>query len=102
MALLEQFAARKLPSSVTPHSRLEVRARGNDVTLTELRPYVMDRKQETDHPVARFHYEQDGRWRLFWPRHEGGWCEYERVPPSRDPTLLVRELEADPTHIFWG
>lgn len=102
MALLEQFAARKFPPNAGSHCRLEVRARGNDVTLTERRPYVLDRKHETDHPIARFTYEPAGRWRLFWLRNNGIWYEYENLPPSPDPAPLVRELEEDPTHIFWG
>ena len=100
--LLEQFAWRKYPSYARSQARLEIRSRGRDVTVVERRPYFRDRTQETEHTIARFHYGPDGRWRLLWLRHTGRWYPYENAGPSKDPARLVRELEADSTHIFWG
>jgi hypothetical protein len=100
--LLEQFAARKFPPHNRAQARLEVTARGRDISVLELRPGILDHTKETEHIVARFHYEPDGQWRLFWLRHTGRWYAYENTGPSRDPARLVRELEDDPTHIFWG
>lgn len=100
--LLEQFAWRKYPSYARSQARLEIRTRGREVTVVERRPYFRDRTRETEHTIARFHYEPDGRWRLLWRRHTGRWCPYVNAAPSKNPARLVRELETDPTHIFWG
>jgi hypothetical protein len=99
---LEQLAWRKVPAHARAQVRLEIKARGNDVTVVECRPYFRDPSQETEHPIARFHYEPDGRWRLFWLRHTGRWYKYENARPTKDTARLIRELETDPTHIFWG
>jgi len=99
---LEQYAWRKFPPQSRSQVRLEIKARGNDVTVVERRPYYLDHTTETEHPIARFHYEPDGRWRLFWLRHTGRWYKYENARPTKATARLVRELETDPTHIFWG
>jgi hypothetical protein len=72
------------------------------VVVLECRHHFRDRALETARLIARFHYGPDGRWRLYWLRHTGRWYVYDRVGPSKDPARLVRELEDDPTNIFWG
>jgi hypothetical protein len=100
--LLEQFGERKFSPRIRDKVRLKVKARGVDVIVLECRRNIRDRTLETEHPIARFHYGRDGRWRLFWLRHTGRWYAYENVGPSKDPVRVVRELENDPTNIFWG
>jgi hypothetical protein len=100
--LLEQFAARKFSPRIRDKVRLEVKARGSDIIVLECRRHFRVRELETKCPIARFHYQPDGRWRLFWLHHTGRWQAYENVGSSRDLVRLVRELEDDSTHIFWG
>jgi len=40
-------------------------------------------------------------WRLYWADRNGRWHRYDDLPPGRVDQVL-REIESDPTGIFWG
>ena len=41
-------------------------------------------------------------WRLYWRDREEGWHEYAQLPFARDVDAILREIDVDPTAIFWG
>ena len=40
-------------------------------------------------------------WSLYWADRNGRWHRYDAIPPGRVDQVL-REIESDPTGIFWG
>ena len=40
-------------------------------------------------------------WSLYWADRNGRWHPYDDLPPGRIEHVL-REIETDPTGIFWG
>lgn len=53
-------------------------------------------------PIARLQYTQGTRrWTLYWRDRNLRFHRYEGVPPTADIQILLAEIEADPTHIFW-
>jgi hypothetical protein len=40
-------------------------------------------------------------WSLYWADRNGRWHRYDDLPPGRVDQVL-REIESDPTGIFWG
>lgn len=100
---LSQYCREKIPARVRHQIRLDFKFRGNAVTLIEHRPYFLDPKIWTDSPVAQFRYnEKQRRWALYYPDRNSRWHEYFDVDPNPDFDVLLREVDEDPTHIFWG
>ena len=57
----------------------------------------------TRFPIARLRYTKaNGRWSLFWRDRHLRFHAYDRLSPSVHVDDLLREIDADPTAIFWG
>jgi hypothetical protein len=99
---LDTFCDR-VPPAIRQKLRYEYRFRGNAVILLERRPHFQDRKRYTEHEFAKFVYSPTvGGWSLKWSDRNGRWHAYDGfadVPQFRD---VLREVEADPTCIFFG
>jgi hypothetical protein len=76
--------------------------RERTVTLVELRPRLMVPDEWAELKVAQFRRDDEGLWSLYCRDRNGRWHRYRPVPPSRDVEDLLREVDADPTGIFWG
>ena len=75
------------------------------MTIVERRaPWREDFGPEwTRSPIARLRYVQrTGVWTLYWRDRNACWHRYDRVGPSARIEVLLDELDADPTGIFWG
>ena len=44
----------------------------------------------------------DGEWTLCCRDQHGKWHAYDPLPPTPDFRKVLREIQADPTGIFWG
>lgn len=99
---LEKFWNR-VPEAIWPKLAYEYRLGGTSVVVLERRPHFQDRAQQTELSFAKFVYSPTvGGWSLKWSDRHGRWHAYEgfqNVPHFRD---LLREVEADPTGIFFG
>ncbi len=78
-------------------------AAGNTVTLVEQRPYFRDPSAAwTQSKVAVFEYDPTTRtWELFAFDRNDRRMPYD-AEPTADLAVLVAEVDADPTGIFWG
>jgi hypothetical protein len=75
------------------------------VTIVERRPPWRpdDGPEWTSFGIARLRYNgQRGEWTLYWRDSNACWHRYDRIDPSSDLTMLLAEIESDPTAIFWG
>jgi hypothetical protein len=41
-------------------------------------------------------------WTLQWRERDGKWNRYADAKPTTDVTVLLNEIDEDPTGIFWG
>lgn len=100
--ILDKFCER-VPSAIRSELAYEYRFRGSTVVLLERRPHFQDRSRHTEHAFAKFVYSpRIGGWSLRWSDRNGRWHAYEGfqdLPHFRD---VLREVEADPTCIFFG
>jgi Protein of unknown function (DUF3024) len=100
--LLDKFSER-VPPAVRPELAYVYRFERNSVVLIERRPHHRDRTRQTEHEFAKFVYSpRVGGWSLRWRDRNGQWHRYEgfeNVPQFRD---VLREVESDPTCIFFG
>lgn len=54
-------------------------------------------------PVAQFRYDTDTQlWSLYWADRNSRWDRYWDLDPESTLEPLLKEVEADPTGIFWG
>jgi hypothetical protein len=100
---LEQYCRERFPERVRDQLRLSYRIRGNNVTLVEGRPGLLNPEKWSDMAVAQFRFRPaDSKWLLYWADRNSRWHEYDDVEPSDDLDDLLREVDRDPTGIFWG
>ncbi len=93
-----------MPAHVSSQLRYRMDIHRNAVTVVECRsvdPY---------HPagdwfevfVARLRFTRLRGWELYWPDRNSKFHIYEGVEPTQDVTLLLGEINRDPTGIFFG
>ena len=90
-----------------PPERIRVgfRFRGNSVTLFQERPSIggSSPPQSIESLVAQFRLNPDSQlWQIYCVDRNRRWHRYTRVAPTRSFELLIKEIEEDPTGIFWG
>jgi hypothetical protein len=99
---LDKFCDR-VPPAIRPELTYEYQFRGNAVVLLERRPHFQDRKRHTEHVFAKFVYSPTvGGWSLKWRDRNGRWHAYEGFKDVTQFRDVLREVEADPTCIFFG
>lgn len=100
---LAAYSLKKIPEDIRGKVKLTYRIRGNNVTLLETRPYYLDPSIWTENPVAQFRYDEpSNQWFLYYPDRNSKWRLYEGVDPTANLDVLLKEIDRDPTGIFWG
>lgn len=103
LAKIRKYCQAQVPARLRDQVRIETAVRGSSVTILEYRPLWQAVPSEwSSVRVAQLRYSASTQdWSLFWADRNGRWHRYEDLPPGRVDQLL-REIEADPTGIFWG
>ena len=100
---LQAYCESRVPFHVRNQLRMSFRITGHDVILFEERPAFRPPHEWRESPVAKFSYVATRKvWRLFCQHSDLRWHEYRRVPSAGDFDVLLKEVDNDPTHIFWG
>ena len=101
---------RSLAPVCTPHPdpavsselRHGYRVEQYSVILFSSRPNFLAPQEWRDEDVAKFTFvKAKGVWRLFCKFRDLKWHSYEPLPESPNFSVLVAEVRADPTGIFW-
>ena len=101
--LLSNFCEERVPAAVRDQVRMDFRVRGHDVELFESRPAFAAPHDWQDVDVAKFRYVKSrGVWKLYCKFRDGRWRAYQPRPEAATFEELLREVDADPTCIFWG
>lgn len=100
---LTKFCDKRIPEHVKSQVRLEYVIKGNNVTLCEKRPFFLDKEKWTESKIAQFRYDHtENKWTLFCTDRNSKWHEYTVVEPNSDFNEMLKEVDKDPTGIFWG
>jgi len=100
---LVAFYERRLPPHVRGEIQLLHTVRGNTVTMIEARPYFRNPSEWTQSRMAQFRYYSETRnWTLHYADRNHKWHVYPDIDPSTQFEDLLREVDRDPTGIFWG
>jgi Protein of unknown function (DUF3024) len=101
-ALLTEFCDR-VPHRVRHQLRHGFTIAGTAVELFEERPHYLQKDRWIHEPVAKFRFVATRElWQLYCMRRDLKWHRYELLPAAGTFEILFREVEEDPTGIFWG
>lgn len=101
--ILTKYCAQKMPPHARDKIRFDYRIRGNHVTLYTERPRFDKPSEWADSVVAQFRFNhQDKKWSLYCADRNSRWHLYTIAAPRTDFEALLREVDRDPTGIFYG
>ena len=92
----------RVPDRVKDKVRLEVTVKAKRVCIHERRPPFLGVGEWTSSPIAQVRYQGDGTWTLYFGDRYGKWTLYFDLDPNQPIDVIIKELEADPTSVFWG
>jgi Protein of unknown function (DUF3024) len=93
----------RVPHRVRDQLRHGFTIAGNTVELFEERPHYLQKDRWIQEPVAKFRFVATRElWQLYCMRRDLKWHSYALLPIAGTFEILFREVEADPTGIFWG
>jgi Protein of unknown function (DUF3024) len=93
----------KVPEHVRDQVQHRFRVEANAIVLFEFRPSFQEPKIWHEEPVAKFRFlASRGEWHLYWMDRNSKWRQYEWLAPKRTFAPLLKEVECDPTCLFWG
>ncbi|HAL55686.1 MAG TPA: hypothetical protein DCP63_04220 [Bacteroidetes bacterium] len=96
------YCANRVSERVRDRLRVGFQTRGNSVTPFEERPQFQNPSHWIKVVIAQFRYNYaNGQWSLSCADRNSRWHDYE-FNAARDIRTLLREVDADPTGIFWG
>jgi hypothetical protein len=104
-AEVRAFCERRVPAHARDQIRLDHTVRGEAITIVERRlPRHEDLRPEwSSMTIAQLRFEgPTATWTLWWSDRNGRWHRYDDVGPTPDLDPLLREIDEDPTGIFWG
>ena len=100
-----QWAHEKTPAEYRDERRVEVDVGLRGLTIFECRPPWSEHigPDWTRAAIARLDYAvKNNEWTLYWPDRNSTFRQYLGVGPTEHLGELLAEIDADPTHIFWG
>jgi hypothetical protein len=100
---LTKYCEQRIPPHVRDQVRLNYRIRGNLVTLFEERTVYKQPSKCVEIFIAQFRFNpQDKKWSLYCADRNSRWHLYGLLSPSADFDELLKEVDRDPTGIFYG
>ncbi len=105
IAAIRSYCEQRVPPHAIHQVRVEAIVDRGAATIIERRaPCRPDYGPEwTTAPVARLRYTISRRhWTLYRRDRNFRWHRYAYLEPSADVTVLLDEIDSDPTGIFWG
>jgi hypothetical protein len=100
--IVADYCAKRVPEHARHQVKMGFTIRGNSITLIKERPHWQKPDLWIKSPIAQFRYDaKTGKWTLYCADRNSRWHDYQ-IEPERDIRVLLREVDADPTGIFWG
>lgn len=98
---LSAYCENRIPVHVRDKVRLNFKFSGNSVTLFEERPAFQKPEIWVQTMIAQFRFEiQTNKWALYCADRNSKWHLYDVKPSNLND--LLKEVDKDPTGIFWG
>lgn len=100
---VDKYCKNKIPEHLKDEIKLFYKFRGKSVTIFEYRsPWRKGMKDWTSVAIAQMRYDgKTGKWTLYCADRNDRWHEYYDIEPTKDIDFLLKEVDEDPTGIFW-
>ena len=105
VARLQRWCAARVPEGARHQVYVECQRAAGHLTIVERRaPWSPDMGPEwTSSPIAQLRYDHPAQtWTLFGRDRNMRFHTYDRLPAAPHIDVLLTEIGADPTGIFWG
>jgi hypothetical protein len=104
VARIRAWCDERVPQRLRDEARVEIKVRGNAVTIFDCRPsWHPDDSEWSRVPVAQLRYQPSIKtWTLHCSDRNGRWHPYPAVPSAGPAQLLLEEIGSDPMALFWG
>ena len=100
---MKQYCDTKIPIEHQNEIKLLYNIRGNNVTLIESRPLFLDKNKWGEFKIAQFRYNpNNNKWALYCRNRNEKWFIYMNIDDCENLEDLLKEVDDDPTGIFWG
>jgi hypothetical protein len=100
---LSKYCLNRIPEHARHNVRLIFNINENMVTLILARPYFRNPSKWAERSVAQIRFDNDiNTWQLYFIDRNNNWRPYDLIQPSTDFDDLLKELDRDPTGVFWG
>jgi hypothetical protein len=100
---LSQYCLNHIPEHARHNVRLVFNISENIVTLILARPYFRNPSKWAERSVAQIRFDSDMKtWQLYFIDRKNNWRPYDLIQPRADFDDLLKELDRDPTGVFWG
>ena len=100
---IEHFCKTNVPKEVQNEIQLKYSIRGNSFTLLESRPKWDDDSKWIDMKIAQMRFDkQSMKWKLYWRNQHEKWFSYDGFESKTEIKDLLKEIDEDPTCVFWG
>lgn len=99
---LTRYCERRVPAELSNEIKIDYKIRGNSVTLFESRPYWNDSSKWYKLKIVQFRFNpEENIWTLYCADRNERWHLYIDAESSLNLDDLLREVDKDPTGIFW-
>lgn len=101
--ILSSYCDKKIPLGIRDKLELVYSVTGNSIILYERRPHFLQNNKKHDSPVAKIKFINKWRnWELYYMNRNLRWCKYWDYVPKKRFSTILKEIDRDPTGIFWG
>jgi hypothetical protein len=101
--LMSSYCKNKIPQEIQDKIKLSYKIRGNNITLIESRPIWNNESVWSDMKIAQIRFENENKtFTLYCADRNDKWHLYDFIDPSQDLEVILKEIDDDPTSIFWG
>jgi hypothetical protein len=100
---ISSFCKSRSPEKLKDQIRITYKIPENSITIYEERVYFKDSSKWSKSQVAQFRFDDKSlKWELYCSDRNSKWFSYIDTNPERDINKLIKEVDEDPTGIFWG
>jgi hypothetical protein len=100
---MTEYCNNRIPKHIRDKIKMVFKINRNNVTLFETRPFYADPSVWTENPVAQFRYDEySKKWTLYCADRNSKWHIYLGIKPRSNMEDLLKEVDLDPTHTFYG
>jgi hypothetical protein len=104
VAKVRRFCDQRVPTQARDEVCLEVTTRAATITIVERRPLWQGGPGAwTRLPIAQLRSDTAaGTWTLYWADRNRRWHRYDQLDPTPQLDDLLKEIDEDPSSMFWG